>query len=167
MDERSHVALTKCFYCGEGDRILLATKYYRTKSGMQPVKDLAPADGKVLDMEPCQKCTDWMKQGIILIGIDSAKSEPGWNEPPNLNEERKNWMPNPWRTGAWSVIKEEAFDRLPLQGPEAEQIREFAKKKRFMFLEHQVMVMLGIVKEGPDEGEMQQDGGVQEEVPEA
>ena len=93
---------------------------------------------------------------VLLIGIDDAKSEPNWF---------KERIPNPYRTGAWSVIKEEAFDRLPLCGPEADRIKEFAKKQRFMFVEHQVLVNLGIVKEKPDEGEMQQSGGVPEEVP--
>lgn len=146
MTERQHVALTKCFYCLEPDRILLATRYYETKKGMQPTKDLAPFDRKVIDMDPCQKCADWMKKGIILIGIDSAKSEPNWNEPPTLNEDRERWMPNPWRSGGWSVIKEEAFKRL-VEDP---KMREFALKRRFMFMEHEAMVMTGII---PAEGE--------------
>jgi hypothetical protein len=155
MGDRQHVALTKCFYCLEGDRILLAKNYYQTKKGMQPTKDLAPLDGKVIDMEPCQKCADWMKQGIIMIGIDAAKSKPGWE---------KEKRPNPWRSGGWAVLKEEAFRRLF----DDEKIVEFALKHRFMFIEHDVMVMTGMIQseEKPDEGEMQQGGGVQQEIPE-
>jgi len=153
MTDKQHVALTRCYFCGESDRILLATRY--NQKG-EPLKDLGPMHGKVVDMEPCPQCKEYMEQGVILIGIDDAKSEPNWF---------KERIPNPYRTGAWSVIKEEAFDRLPLCGPEADRIKEFAKKQRFMFVEHQVLVNLGIVKEKPDEGEMQQSGGVPEEVP--
>jgi hypothetical protein len=156
MGERQHVALTKCFYCLKDDRILLATKYRETKDGMQPIKDLGPANGKVIDLEPCQECAKWMKQGIILIGIDSAKSDPGWE---------REQMPNPWRAGGWSVIKDEAFKRIFT----GEEVTEFALKHRFMFIEQEVMEKLGIIPakgEEEDEGEVQPDGGVQEEVPE-
>jgi hypothetical protein len=146
MSEKAHVALTKCFYCGEGDKILLATRYQRTESGMEPVKDLAPAHGKVIDMEPCHNCEDWMTQGIILIGIDSAKSDPGWNEPPNINAEREHWMPNPWRAGGFAVLKDEAFCRLF-----GKEFQKFALKHRYMFMEQEAMVLLGILK--PDEQE--------------
>ncbi|MBC8321227.1 MAG: hypothetical protein H8E34_10940 [Bacteroidetes bacterium] len=71
---RSHVALTKCFVCNESSDILLATKYYHTKDGEEPVKDLSDYDGKVITKEPCQKCKDLMKQGIILISAKDGES---------------------------------------------------------------------------------------------
>lgn len=151
MPEKSHVALTKCFYCGEGDRILLATRY--TLKG-EPVKDLQPLHNKIVDMEPCRKCADWMEQGIILLGIDAAKSEPNWNKPPEPNYvtgEQERWMPNPWRSGAFSVIREEAFKRII-----PEEFHEHALKHRFMFIEHEAMVMMGIIQ---PEGEEPPDGG--------
>lgn len=166
MPEKLHVALTKCFYCGEDDRILLATKYHHTKDGMQPVKDLQPLHNKIIDMEPCRKCADWMEQGIILLGIDSAKSEPNWNKPPAPNAitgKQEHWLPNPWRSGTFSVVKEEAFRRMV---PD-KAMQEFALKRRFMFMEEEAMVMMGIIPaegEKPDEGKVQPDGGVQEEV---
>ena len=136
MPEKEHVALTKCYFCGESDKILLAKTYNRTKNGMEPVHDLKPFHGKVVDMEPCQKCADYMKQGIILIGIDEAKSTPGWN---------KEKIPNPYRTGPFLVVKEEAIDHFPLRGKGADNIRGFAKKYRFMFVEHEVLEKLGIL----------------------
>ncbi len=144
MTERSHVALLKCFYCGEGDRILLATKFYRTKEGMQPSQDLGPCNGKVIDMEPCQKCQDWMKKGIILIGIDNSKSDPDWSTPPETEfgtGKQKHWIPSPWRTGVFTVIKDEAFKRM-IEDPE---IREFAMERRFMFIEHEAMKKMGLL----------------------
>lgn len=149
MAKKEHVALTKCFYCLEGDKILLAKTYRRTKDGMEPRHDLKPLDGKVVDMDPCPKCADWMEQGIILIGIDEAKSDPGWNEPPNINAERENWMPNPWRAGGFAVMKDEAFCRLF-----GKEFQKFALKYRYMFMEQKAMVLLGII---PPEGE--KDGG--------
>lgn len=130
MSERQHVALTRCYFCGEPDRIMLATRYYRTKQGMEPSHDLGPMHDKIIDMKPCQECADWMKQGIILIGIDSTKSDPN-----RMKEE----MPNPWRTGTFSVIKEEAFCRI-FHG----ELVELAKKCRFAFVEYKVLERLGL-----------------------
>lgn len=138
MPKKEHVALTRCFYCCEPDRILLATRY--NQKG-EPVRDLGPAHDKIIDMEPCQKCQDWMEKGIILIGIEEAKSEPGWNKPTKL----KRWMPNPHRSGAFAVIKKEAFDRMF-----PDEFHEFAHKFRFMFIEHEAMEKLGIIKEDKD-----------------
>jgi len=131
--KKSHVALTKCFYCGESDRILLAKNYRRTKDGMEPIHDLEPLNGKAVDMEPCKKCSDLMAQGIILLGIDSKKSDPGWE---------KEKLPNPWRTGEFIVIKEEAFDRVF----DGEEVNKFAHKHRFMFIERDALVALGLAK---------------------
>ena len=39
------------------------------------------------DQEPCDKCKEYMAQGIILISVDEAKS--------------KSDMRNPYRTGGW------------------------------------------------------------------
>jgi len=136
MTEKSHVALTRCFYCGEPYKILLATHY--NQKG-EPIRDLKPADGKVVDMDPCQECQGWMKQGIVLIGIEEAKCAPGWNKP---KPDEKNWMPDPWRSGAFSVLREEAFVRI--FPPE---FHKFALEHRWMFIEHEAMVRLGFVEE--------------------
>lgn len=127
--KKEHIALTRCFYCNEPDRILLATRYH---SDGEPVRDLAPLHNKVVDMEPCKKCADLMKQGIILLGIDSKLSEPGWE---------KEKLPNPWRTGAVVVVKEEAFDRIFV----GDGFKKFAHKHRFMFTEHEVLEKLGML----------------------
>lgn len=128
MTDSKHVALTKCFFCGKDDRILLCTGY--THSG-RPVRDLSEANGKVIDMEPCNECKGYMQQGIILIGIVSAMSEPNWNKP--------NQIPNPYRSGQFAVIKEEAMRRI-FEGA----ILDFALKHRWMFAEAQALIELGI-----------------------
>ena len=122
------VALTKCYFCGEDDRIVLnstLTEHHASK--------VEQAHGKVIDMEPCAKCQEWMKQGIILLTIDPAKSDPDWNRKP---------LPNPYRTGGFTVIKEEALKRiLP------PTMAQWAIKHRFMFIEHEAAEKLGIIKE--------------------
>lgn len=132
---KEHVALTKCFYCMQGDRILLARRY--NQKG-EPVHDLAPYNGMVVDMDPCRECADYMKKGIILIGIDEEKSDPNWNVPPM--PPNKNWIPNPWRSGAFVVLTEEAFERI-FQGEAA----KFGPKHRWTFVEHEVLKRIGAI----------------------
>ena len=96
--------------------------------------------GKVLDMTPCSECEGYMKAGIILMTFDPAKSEPDWNKAP---------IPNPYRSGGFFVIKEEAFKRL-LTGKAV----EFALKNRWVFVEHEAAESLGLfrmAKGGMDE----------------
>jgi len=131
VTKKEYVALTKCFFCGESDKILLATHYNRNG---EPLHDLAPMHNKVVDMEPCSQCADYMKQGIILIGIDAEKSAQGW--------EREK-LPNPWRTGAFAVLKEEAILRMVND----KKVIDFAVKCRFMFVEHEAMAMMGVLPE--------------------
>lgn len=130
--EGKHVALTHCFFCGEGNEIILHRR----------LGDVSEMHGKVVNMHPCSKCEGYMKQGIILIGIDDAKSGAGWNRP-REGVDPDNWMPNPYRTGAFCVIKEEALDRI-FNDPGH---NAWAKKSRWIFVEHEVLVRLGAIKE--------------------
>jgi len=79
--------IVKCFVCQEdtGELALL---------GHLPNDAEAPREA-VLNTEPCPKCQDHMKQGVILISV--------------RNGETGN---NPYRTGDWVVIKEEALKRF-------------------------------------------------------
>ncbi len=127
--EGKHVALTKCFFCGEDAHIVLHKR----------LGDVSEMHGKVCSMEPCSKCAEHMKAGIILIGIDDAKSEKGWHR----SNGRENFIPNPYRTGAFCVIREEALDRI-FNNPE---YNAWAKRTRWIFVEHEVLVKIGAVKE--------------------
>lgn len=89
---KSNVALTKCYICGKDDAILLATRY--NKKG-EPVQDLTQFHGKAINTKPCNKCREYMEQGIILISVrDNSEKE------------------NPYRTGGWCVIKEEIAGKI-------------------------------------------------------
>jgi hypothetical protein len=122
------VALTHCFFCGEADRILLD----------RSLGDISEAHGKALDMEPCAKCQKWMDEGVILLGIVPEKSEPGWNE---------KALPNPYRSGGFAVVKEEAVRRM--FNDEGGAVT-FALKHRWVFIDHKAGVMTGVWPEPKD-----------------
>lgn len=111
----SYVARTKCFLCGEAADILLHRN----------LKDISELDGKVVSKEPCSKCQKYMQQGIIIIGVDLDKTDD-----PN----------NPYRTGHFFVLKEEAFTRI-FTGEEAEA----TLKDRVCYMDIPTMVRCGIL----------------------
>lgn len=103
MNSDGFVALTKCYFCNKDHQVLLSTRPHTFN------RKVAEAHGKVIDMSPCNECEAFMKRGIILITIDHAKSEQDWN---------KERMSNPYRTGGWFVITEDAFKRIFMDTPE-------------------------------------------------
>lgn len=163
---KDHVALTNCFFCGEGSTILLATTY---RHG-EPVHDMKPYHGKVVNMVPCSKCEAWMKQGIIFITIDESKCEKDWNLDPHKGAcprcdgrksepaswgtcrqcggtGRSNYMPNPYRTGGFAVVKQDAVKRF-LEG----EILTWCLKHRWMFIDQKAADQLGIFNQPEKKG---------------
>jgi len=124
-EPRVGVALTKCYYCGEGDRIVM--NRLLTEHLAKKVKSM---HGCVLDMEPCPKCTELMKQGVIIITIDPEKSGEGW--------EHEKW-PNPHRSGGWFVLRDAAVKRI-FPAPHADE----ALKRRWIFMEHALAEKIGL-----------------------
>lgn len=127
------MALTRCFFCLEGDKIVL-----NTLLTPHMAKSVESMNNMVIDMEPCQKCADYMKQGVIFITIDDSKSEPGWSKP----DGRTNWIPNPYRTGGFSVVRDEAVRKF-INDP---GMADWAIKHRWMFIEHEAAERLGLLK---------------------
>lgn len=80
-------AIPICFICGkEKNEIILPGRLRGDRE--------APKHA-VWDKNPCDECLGYMKQGIILISVkDGEKGD------------------NPYRTGGWVVIKEEAAKRI-------------------------------------------------------
>lgn len=132
--------MTRCFFCGEPDKILLAKHY--TRDG-KPLHDLEPLNDKVVDMDPCNKCHGHMNQGIMFIEIDHDKSEKNWDLPPDERhlppEKRHRWIPNPYRTGRIAVIKEEAVKRCL-----DEETVDYLLKERWMFIDIQAAEEMGM-----------------------
>jgi hypothetical protein len=133
VNPRVGVALTKCFYCGEGDRILINKLLTESMA-----KRVESAHGCVIDMEPCNKCKEFMDKGVILITIDDAKSGANWNTPPP--DKPTNWMPNPYRTGGFFVVTDDAVKRIINN----ESTVEWALKHRWMFIDHEAAERIGL-----------------------
>lgn len=135
--EGSYVAMTRCYLCGGDKDIILHTR----------MKDISEVNGKVVDMSPCNKCQELMKQGIIMITIDSEKSDKDWDKP------KDGEIPNPYRTGGFFVVKDEAVTRM-LEGNQ--NYIDWVLKHRWMFIEHSVAEQIGLfdqLKEAEDERE--------------
>lgn len=126
-EPRMGVALTKCYFCGEGHQIVLNTLL--TAGLARQVEEM---NGKIIDMTPCPKCEEMMKQGVILIVIDESKSDPGWN---------KERLPNPYRAGHFVVVRDEAIKRL-FNG----EAVDFALKHRFTFIDVSAAEAVGLLK---------------------
>ena len=140
-----------CFYCNKPkDILLIGSRVSKFKEA-----GLADETGRmnhqigVLDMEPCSECAGYIKQGIILI---SCKDEDG-------NENEKEIGNNPYRTGGWIVIKEEALGRMINK-----ELFEDLKKKRFAFVPDAVWDMLKLPRGEVIRGKVIQEEVIQEEV---
>jgi len=132
-----HVALTRCFFCGGSNNILLATRYHQTSNHiMVPDHSLKTYHDKVIDLEPCPKCQDYMEQGIILITINDERSDEGWE---------KQHIPNPFRVGGFFVVTEAAIRRL-LDG----SMLEWCLKHRWIFIDYKAAEQIGLTHERKD-----------------
>lgn len=139
-EQHLDIALTVCFFCGKSDEIVMGNRLISGRDG--PIH--RKMHGKVVSMRPCGQCADWMKQGIMLIGIIEAKSDGAWNVPPPDPDMRKHWAPNPYRSGGIAVLKEAAFIRWSSTWVKADAAAAFALKHKWMFIEHEAGVKAGI-----------------------
>lgn len=115
MSEKSHVGMFNCFFCGEPAGVLLDRR----------LKPTLPHNVGAIDREPCQKCKDFMAQGVILISVDESKTDdPG----------------NPYRTGGFAVVKAEVVTRI-VQPPE---LAAAILKQRVAFVPDEVWNRLGL-----------------------
>jgi len=104
-------SLETCFICGEDKGTLILF-------GRIQGDEEAPRRTCV-NREPCEKCKEWMAQGVICISVD---------------EKRSRNQANPYRTGGWVVLREEAIRRIVSPPELAEEIC----KKRCTFLPDEV-----------------------------
>jgi hypothetical protein len=106
-------AVERCFVCGEDIGVVL---FGELRGDVEAPRTV------VLDKAPCEKCQTWMAQGVILISARDGETGD-----------------NPYRTGGWCVLKEDAFRRL-FTGPEAEATLQ----KRICFLHDSTWDALGL-----------------------
>ena len=108
-------AIPLCFFCNEPkSEIILA--------GRLPNDAEAPSH-RVWDHRPCDKCERLMKLGVILISTRDGESGR-----------------NPYRTGGWLVIKDDAIARLITD----EKLRAAILAKRMAFVPDEAWDALGL-----------------------
>lgn len=76
-------SVEKCFLCGEAKRVVLFGRLREDKEAPREV---------VITQEPCDKCKDYMKQGVILISTKDDDRD--------------------YRTGGWVVLRDSAIERI-------------------------------------------------------
>ena len=111
-------SVSVCFFCQQDKNEVVLP-------GMLKGDAEAPHRG-VWNREPCDQCKGYMEKGIILISMDE-----------NLTED----FLNPYRSGGWCVIKEEAIKRM-IVGDSANQVL----KERFAFVPDDVWDQFGLPK---------------------
>lgn len=109
-------AIPLCFFCQQPKNEVILPG--RMKGDAEAPKNA------VWDMEPCDECQGHMQKGILLMSIDPSRST-----------ERNN----PYRTGGWVVITEEAFRRI-FSGEESKKALEF----RWTFMDDETWDAVGL-----------------------
>lgn len=126
-EDKLGVAVVKeaCRICGksyDGPLIL------NTRLSVPMADKVKALHGKTVGFmkEPCDECKEFMKQGIIVVGIDESKTDD---------------KSNPWRTGNFWVMKEEAIKRMLKD--DVEDFRADVLKKRVMFIDIKIAAQMG------------------------
>jgi hypothetical protein len=119
LSERHGVnpTIPMCFFCGQQkNEIVLMGKLKG---------DAEAPKGVVFDQTPCDKCREYMAQGVILISVDEKKSDDNRN---------------PWRTGGWVVVKTKAIDHFPMTDEQKQELL----RKRVAFISDPIWDLLGL-----------------------
>ncbi len=108
-------SMAVCFFCNEpnGEIILPG----RLK------EDAEAPRYAVWNMDPCDKCKEYMKQGIICISVLTGSDEK-----------------NPYRTGGWVVVKEDVMRKII----QPEDTLNAVMEKRVCFIDDQTWDMIGL-----------------------
>ncbi len=132
-------AIPKCYYCWEDKNEIILPG--------QLQGDVEAPRNAVWDLNPCDKCEKFMKQGVILISIRDEEEAPPPLPPLSRTataaqkaERMRVLMWNPYRTGGWVVVKDAAVRRI-FTPPE---LVANILKKRYAFVQHMVFVQLGL-----------------------
>lgn len=117
MDKKFEVGMINCFFCGEPKGLVMNTRLTE-----KDAKNIREINGHAIDYEPCDKCKELMKQGIMLVSVRDGETGN-----------------NPYRTGKMVVLKEEAVKEF--SSPE---MYEQIMKTRFAFIEDSVWTKIGL-----------------------
>ena len=102
----------QCYLCGEDDGTIIFMGHLRG--------DAEAPRRMVASKEPCPKCRERMKLGVILIGVSDTDSD--------------------YRTGHYAVVKDEAIKRMI----QPEEMAEKILRKRVAFVPLGVWVKAGL-----------------------
>ena len=83
-------AVPLCFFCNQPKNEVILAGHMKN--------DMEAPRNAVWNWEPCDKCKEYMEKGVILISVNEKLS--------------KGDLDNPYRTGGWVVVKDEAIKRL-------------------------------------------------------
>lgn len=154
--DKSYVGMARCFFCLKEDKILIDRR----------LKDSFPKDCGVIDLVPCNECKGLMKQGILLISVRVGEFDVIAKDQENYKAEKlryerdhfkahlhyRPFIPNPFRTGGWCVVKEDYVKRV-IQPPE---LLALMLRERWSFIEDDAWNLMGLprgdypAKEGGD-----------------
>ncbi len=108
-EQGANRVIPRCSICGDPkNEIILAG---------QLSDDQEATQSAVCDVRPCDTCRGYMAEGVILISVRNGESGD-----------------NPYRTGGWVVVTDDAIRRL-ISTPE---LRDDILKKRVAFLPDEV-----------------------------
>lgn len=110
-------SLVQCFFCMKDKEIAL---FGELRDDVE-----APRQVCLGQSYPCSKCEGYMKQGIIVISFDPDRTDD---------------MKNPWRSGGWAVVREEAIERWL----DDESLLNDIRTKRFLFIEDEAWNKIGL-----------------------
>jgi len=143
-------AIPKCFYClGDKNELLLC--------GRLPKDQEAPRN-MVWDMEPCDQCKAYMAQGIIVISVKDGEGEKTEadralhvrSQEFTPARQMRPFVPNPYRTGGWWVMREEGLARILRalhredKQDEAEKLIAHVGRCRWLLLEDTTCAQIGL-----------------------
>jgi hypothetical protein len=151
--EKSHVGMANCYFCGEPSIILLDTRIVKGE-----LNKSLPRNCGVVNMEPCSKCQKLMEAGVILITVKPDSFEEVERErqefladPNNYEGEpgnlKKPFIPNPYRTGGWFVVRDEMLERMREDVPDA--VIDRLLGMRWGFISHDDAEALGLFQAEP------------------
>lgn len=125
-------AIPVCFFCGQpkNEIVMLGRIRARGANG-RAVRgsDLEAPKNTVFDYEPCDKCKKIMSQGITLIGVDKSDGKH--------MDIAKGLYP----TGAYTVMKTEAFERIFGDCYNEEQMQKIKEGGKIL-IDHEVLEQL-------------------------
>ncbi len=98
--------------------------------------------------EICDKCKGYMEQGIIVISVRDgegdimkAELEAARSRHNRSSDDEFFHLDNPYRTGGWVVLKQEAIERMLSDNPE---ILKSTLEHRMLFMEQAMWDLVGL-----------------------